>query len=250
MMSMPRRLGLVRLPGEFGPILRCSGELSVATAEPLRRELDLLMPLGHRVLTLNLSGCASVDVDGILMILNAFKQLRAQGRRLVVIAGPGRTARLLDVVGISQILPVFPTEEAAGLALRGGGPPEPAPESWVAARDRTVARWRAIQEALEHEPKEEILRQLTSLFALCESSEELLQEAGPAVGSRCQFCPLFYALGGRPQDVGCRSVLDPIVEAVRTDDVNHASAQIGEVIRTLEEMPLPEGRPDTGRRPA
>src|SRR5947209_2753957 len=34
----PPALRLVRLPGEYGPILRCAGELSAATAEPLRRE--------------------------------------------------------------------------------------------------------------------------------------------------------------------------------------------------------------------
>src|SRR5207248_2430484 len=78
----PPALQLVRLPGEFGPILRCSGELSVATAEALRRELALLMPMGHPVLTLSLSGCRFLDVGGIMTILDACKRLRQEGRRL------------------------------------------------------------------------------------------------------------------------------------------------------------------------
>ena len=28
---------------------------------------------------------------------------------------------------------------------------------------------------------------------------------------RCLFCPLFKALGGQPEDLGCRSLLDPII---------------------------------------
>jgi hypothetical protein len=73
-MSHPR-LRLARLPGEHGPILRCSGELSAAAASTLGGELALALPAGHSVLLLNLSECSSVDVEGLLTILDAFKRL-------------------------------------------------------------------------------------------------------------------------------------------------------------------------------
>src|SRR5262249_28460861 len=59
-------LRLVRLPGEHGPVLRCRGHLTVATAEALRRELEFLLPMGHDTLTVNLTGCREVDVYGLL----------------------------------------------------------------------------------------------------------------------------------------------------------------------------------------
>jgi anti-sigma B factor antagonist len=236
----PPALNLVRLPGEFGPILRCYGELSQATAEILRKELALLEPLGHPVLTLDISGCGFLDVDGIMTLLHTYKHLRGGGRRMVLVAGTGATARLLQVTGIERIIPTFPTEQVATLALRGEGPPEPAPATWAEARAATVARWRAIQETLDQESPEEVLRQLTSMFALCERSEELYQESDAPATSRCQFCPLFYALGGRSQDVGCRSALDPLLAVVRAGDRDAARAQVAAMIRTLEEMPLPE----------
>lgn len=236
----PTALRLVRLPGEFGPILRCSGELSAATAESLRRELALLEPLAHPVITVDLADCSYLDADGILTLLESLKRRREQGRRLVVVAGSGSVARLLQVVGLDWIVPVFPTEEVALLALRGGGPPMPAPPTWAAARALTVGRWRTIREALDDTPTPEVLRLLTSMTSLCDRSEELYQARSTPAGTRCQFCPLFYARGGRAEDVGCQSLLTPIIEALRAEDRDTARAQVDAVIRTVEQMPLPD----------
>lgn len=232
---------LVRVPGEFGPILRCSGELSMTTAGALRNELDRLEPLGHPVLTIDLTGCDFMDVDGIATLLESFKRLREKGQRLVIVAGTGPPARLLDVTGIDWIIPVFPTNAVAALALRGAAPAAPGPATWAEARDKTLARWRQIQAAVGQEAPEETLRLLTSMLGLCERSEELFQERRAKAEVRCQFCPLFYALGGRSEDVGCRSILEPIVEAVNAGNRESAGAQVAKVIRLIEELPLPEG---------
>jgi anti-anti-sigma factor len=122
-MSHPR-LGIARLSGEHGPILRCSGELSAATAGALGSELALALPVGHSVLLLNLSECNSVGVEGLLTILDAFKRLRREGHRLVLVAGRRRLSRLLHTTGIARIVSTFPSEKVAAWALRGGGPPE------------------------------------------------------------------------------------------------------------------------------
>jgi anti-anti-sigma factor len=254
MRPIPRALNLIRLPGPHGPIIRCTGELSVATSEALRRELALLEPLGHRALTLNLTGCGYLDVDGIMTILQSFKRLRDQGRALVLVVPAigqresKQPARLLEAEGLDRWIPTFPTEEAAVLALRGAGPAPPAPTTWEAARAQALSRWQEIQHLLEpvpgggradQIPVKEPLRLLTSMMGLCERSEELFQEL-PAPGAvRCQFCPLYYALGGRPGDVGCRSLLEPIIEALRANDLASARAQAAKVIRTIGMMPLP-----------
>jgi anti-anti-sigma factor len=238
-LSLPT-LRLVRLPGEFGPTLRCSGELSVATAEGLRRELALLVSMGHPALTLSLNDCTFLDVDGILAILHAYKEIRRRGSRLVLVAGTGRIARLLQFVGVEHFLPIFPTEEAAAAAVRGGAPPVPAPPTWEEARAESIARWRSLRALLDEGPPEEVLRQVTGMTGLCERSEELFEKRSTPAGARCQFCPLFYELGGQPEDIGCKSVLDPMIEAVREGENERARAQIDALICILEEMPLPE----------
>src|SRR5262245_23455243 len=64
-------LRLARLPGESGPVLRCSGELTVTTAEALRRELALLAGLGHPSLTLDVAALTRLDLYGVVTILEA-----------------------------------------------------------------------------------------------------------------------------------------------------------------------------------
>lgn len=133
------RINIVRMPGESGPVLRCSGELSVSTLEALRRELDLLIPMGYPALTLNLSGCTYVDLDGILGVIEAFKRLHDDGRQLLLVASRGAFQTMVGTLNLDWILPTFPTEQAAALALRGGGPVPKGPESWEEARRDTVA---------------------------------------------------------------------------------------------------------------
>jgi hypothetical protein len=144
--------------------------------------------------------------------------------------------------------PHVPHQEAASLALRGCAPAIPGPATWAEARAETLTRWRAIQETLDQSAPEEVLRLLTSMFALCERSETLFQERDECATYRCQFCPLFYALGARPEDVGCHSMLEPLIQAVRVNDPASARAQVAEVIRTIEELALPEdGTPPVPR---
>jgi hypothetical protein len=100
-----------------------------------------------------------------------------------------------------------------------------------------------IQELLDQAPHEHLLSQMTAMTALCERAEALRLAGTPPAATRCAICPLFFALGGRPADVGCRSVLDPLLDAVRAGDRDAARAQVAELLRTLEEMPL---EPRTG----
>jgi anti-anti-sigma regulatory factor len=234
-------LCLIRRPGEFGPVLSCSGELDPAMVRALERELELLAPLGHPALTVDLSGCRLTEVDGLLALIQVFRRLSVEQRHLalVLITGTGQTARALEVGGITRIFPAFPDEETAALALRGGVPPGPGPESWVTARAETLDSWREIYAAIDEAPAEEVLRKLTSSQGFCEHADELFQRRAFPAAWRCQLCPLFHAMGGRPVDLGCRSLREPVIEAIQRGDLNGARAQVAEILRTLWELPLP-----------
>jgi anti-anti-sigma factor len=252
----PASLRLMRVPGEFGVVVRCYGELSGATTEALQRELIFLEPLDHPLLTLNLAGCHVVDLEGVRTILQSSRRLRGRGRRLVIVAGTGAIARELRMLRLDWIIPVYSTEEAAALVLRGWSSPLPGPGTWEAARAESVIHWQLIQEAVEEVPGELALRLLTSMTPLCEQAEEVFQERNlPSGGqrglaacnhARCQCCPLFHELGGLREDVGCRSLIDPIIAAVEAGDRNAAGALIQGVIETLKEMPLPH---EAGQHP-
>ena len=93
----------------------------MATGESLRRELNLLSSLRHPTLLLDVSGCRSIDADGVLLLVDTDRRMHEQGRRLAIIADAASTACIFEAPGGEGILPVFPTQAAAELALRGVG---------------------------------------------------------------------------------------------------------------------------------
>jgi hypothetical protein len=211
--------------------------------------------LDHPALVLNVPGCTHLDSDGVLALLHAFKRLRDQGRRMVVVAEGGRAATLLRSVGLHHVVPLFADEESAVLALRGG-PPLTSPANWEEARVETIRYWKDLAEALEHAPAENILRVLTSMTPLCERSDQLYRMSAAAawnraaevwgaetdhevLDTRCWFCPLFHRLVCGSEDLGCHGILDPLIKVVQEGDRTSACAQVAAVIRTIEQMPVP-----------
>jgi anti-anti-sigma factor len=233
------KLRVIRRPGASGPVLSVAGALTEATAGILKEELDLLSVLGHPMLTLDLSGCRFGDTAGMLTLLEILEGLGQEECRLVIVAGTDGMARLMKAARIDHLLPVYATEEEAARALRLAGPLPLVPMSWEETRDTTIAYWQEFKERIDEAPAEELLRDLTMMTALCERAEELFQHRDRPAAWRCQFCPLFHALGGRPHDVGCRSLLDPIIAAVRAGDLTTARDQVDPLIRLLEAMPWP-----------
>lgn len=238
--SSTDRLAIDRLPGEYGPLIRCAGQLTLQTAGALERELDRMAPMGHPVVTINLSGIDFIDIDGVMTLLDGYRRLRQRGGRMALVASGKFPERLLWILGFDRLLPVFPGEDVAALALRGAGPHPPGPEDWQAARQSTLRRWQEIGEALAPHPQE-ALRIATSTSAFCDLSEELYEKRAEAADAHCRYCPLFYALGGRRRDLGCRSVLEPIIDAILEGDIEGARARVDALIRLIAEMSLPEG---------
>jgi hypothetical protein len=78
---------------------------------------------------------------------------------------------------------------------------------------------------------------VTASNSLCEYAEELLQDTPLPTAWRCHCCPLFYALGGGTLDVGCRSLRDPLIEAIQRGDVNAARARVAGILQLLKELP-------------
>jgi anti-anti-sigma regulatory factor len=228
-----------RLPGEYGPVLLCSGELSAPTKEALIAEAGVLELLGHPVAILDLTDCAIRDAAAADALLQVARQLKGAGSQLVIVAGTGRAARVLPLVGIAQQVPTFPTHEAVDAALRGRRPRSPGPASWQEARAQSLARWQAVQQLLASGAPRAALRALTSAGGLCRRAEERRQEAGSALVERCRYCPLYEALGGDEAAVGCRRVIAPIIDALSVGGEGSARARVAEVIRTLEAMPVP-----------
>jgi anti-anti-sigma factor len=237
--SHPTGLHIVRIPGECGPILRCSGELTVATAEALKRQVDLLAGLDHPAMILNLASCNLIDADGVMLLLDAYRSLRARGQQLALVTGSNPNVRFLRLLDLDWFLPTFPNEESAQRALRGGGPTDAAPATWEDARADSLVKWRLVLSMLDRGTPQEAMREITSMHGLCRHSEELHQHRCTETGVRCEVCPLFKALGAHESDIGCRSATQPMVEALIAGDRESAKTRVAGLVQIIEQMPLP-----------
>ena len=93
-----------------------SGELDIASAAALERELLRVEQTDACNVTLDLSGLTFMDGAGVHVLLRADARSRQNGARLHLIPAPPHVQRVLAIVGVEQDLPFTP----------GPSPPSPA----------------------------------------------------------------------------------------------------------------------------
>ncbi|MFD4651740.1 STAS domain-containing protein [Streptomyces sp. NPDC058441] len=99
-----------------GPVIELAGELDHDTAPEIR---DLLpsLPIKHgQQLVVDLGGLTCCDSSGITVLIAA-RNIALAAHSTIVLAGvPDVVSRILRIVGLDQVLPTYPTAEAADAA--------------------------------------------------------------------------------------------------------------------------------------
>lgn len=80
------------------------GELDLATADQLERELDELRTAGFEHVMLDLRGLSFMDSTGLRLILAAEASARTRGTRLSLISGAPAVQRVFEVAGVADRL--------------------------------------------------------------------------------------------------------------------------------------------------
>ncbi|WP_093804126.1 STAS domain-containing protein [Streptomyces sp. Wb2n-11] len=93
-----------------------TGELDLATAPRLRTQALALIEQGHRHLILDLAAVTFCDSSGFNALVGIFRCAKAADGTLVLAALPDRLERLLDLTGLSALLPAYPTAAHALVA--------------------------------------------------------------------------------------------------------------------------------------
>ncbi|WP_030723031.1 STAS domain-containing protein [Streptomyces sp. NRRL F-2580] len=97
-----------------------AGELDIATAPRLRTQALALIEQGHRHLILDLGAVTFCDSSGFNALVGIFRCAKTADGTLVLAAVPDRLARLLDLTGLSALLPAHPTAAHALVAHTRG----------------------------------------------------------------------------------------------------------------------------------
>jgi anti-sigma B factor antagonist len=81
------------------------GELDLATANDLERELVRVEGSDALSIVLDLSGLQFIDSTGVRLLISAHARSRADSNRLTLLRGPKPVQRVLELTGILDILP-------------------------------------------------------------------------------------------------------------------------------------------------
>ena len=81
------------------------GELDLATADLLERELVRVEGTDALSIVLDLSGLTFVDSTGVRLLISAHARSRADSNRLTLLRGPSSVQRVFELTGVLNILP-------------------------------------------------------------------------------------------------------------------------------------------------
>ena len=102
------------------PVVVASGEIDMATAPMLARELTAAIQAGDGAVVLDLADVTFFDSSGLRVAIVAHRDLGDKGRRLAVVCAPdGHVRRTFTLAGLSDVLDLHPTRAAALEQVRG-----------------------------------------------------------------------------------------------------------------------------------
>ena len=81
------------------------GELDLANADDLERELIRVEGSDALSIVIDLSGLQFIDSTGVRLLLSAHARSRADSNRLTLLRGPKPVQRVFELTGILDILP-------------------------------------------------------------------------------------------------------------------------------------------------
>ncbi|MCY0923814.1 STAS domain-containing protein [Streptomyces sp. H27-G5] len=93
-----------------------AGYLDIDTAPHLRAQALALIEQGHRHLILDLAAVTFCDSSGLNALIGILRCAKTADGTLVLAAVPDRLQRMLDLTGISPLLPAHPTAAHALVA--------------------------------------------------------------------------------------------------------------------------------------
>lgn len=100
------RLTCTRTPSDTGLTLRLRGEIDLSNVAWLQTELDGGLAESTGPLTIDLSGVDFCDSLGFSALIRSWRAATASGRQFVLARPTPPVRRILDLMGISTVIPI------------------------------------------------------------------------------------------------------------------------------------------------
>lgn len=101
-------------------ILSIRGEVDLANAASLRTELTSAFGTGTRLIVVDLTDLRYIDSSGINVLLDTHRAFAKDGSAIVLVVGSSMIQRTLKIVGLEELIPMYPTVETAVENLHHG----------------------------------------------------------------------------------------------------------------------------------
>jgi anti-sigma B factor antagonist len=110
-LMQPAKLDITQQPADNGSLVaRLTGKLSLETVNSFLQEMR---PIAAEKLVLDMSGISFLDSAGVGALVQLFVHRRGQTKKMAVAALTTQGAAVLQVAGLTKLLPVFATVEEA-----------------------------------------------------------------------------------------------------------------------------------------
>jgi anti-anti-sigma factor len=100
-------------------------EIDAVCAQQVGDELAAALAEGVTVLVADLSGTAFCDSSGVRMLAGARRAAQANGTELRLVVPSVAVRRVFELMGVDELLPVYPTLGEAMTGAPGGSGEEP-----------------------------------------------------------------------------------------------------------------------------
>jgi anti-sigma B factor antagonist len=110
-------LEITSRPLEGAPCVALAGELDIAEVPRLELALDAAVAETSGAFVVDLSDLDFLDSSGIRVLLRTRALLGREDRTLVVVCPYGPIRRAIELTGVSDLFPMFPSRDAAARAL-------------------------------------------------------------------------------------------------------------------------------------
>lgn len=92
-------------------VVRLAGDLDIATAGMLRRELDTQLQVDGKEVAVDLADLAFIDSSGLGVLLAGMKQSMTEGGNFALVAPGPQALRVFEAAGLLKFLPIYSSPE-------------------------------------------------------------------------------------------------------------------------------------------
>ncbi|MFL5860876.1 MAG: STAS domain-containing protein [Solirubrobacteraceae bacterium] len=100
-------------------VVAISGELDLALCVKVAPDLNAVLHSAAKAVVVDLEDVSLIDSSGIALLLNAFRRLDQDGRRLAI-ACPRAQRRVFELTALDRQLPMYETGSDALAAVQAG----------------------------------------------------------------------------------------------------------------------------------